>query len=946
VPRASIKRGQLGEIPVFHSDADGPTRAGLMFRVGRGDESAPDGGITHLVEHLALYRVGQQPFEYNGVVDTTWTGFWVTGTAAEAASFLTDVVRHLGDLPLDRLEHEQRVLRDEGANRPGSVFDHHAWLRYGLRGAGLAHLDEMGLYRLGPADVAAWATRWFNAGNAALVWTGSKLPRLSLELPPGPRRTPIVPEELIAEPTWAVDGPNLVAASFATPRTSAVAAALRILTKRLQQRLRYELGVSYDISLSYQPLSATIALASIAATTSLEHADDVRDAFAAVIANLRTDGPTTTELATDVAMMRGEEQPFAAIAEASRMAAQELVGAPPETRDELEQNARAVAPEDARAGFDAVATRMILTLPPEVPPPDSGFAIPPIRSPGTVAGRRFIDVREGAFGHATEYPELVVGPTGIALAFPDESGIRVPWETCAGVIHSRDGSVSVLDPSGAYVTVQAEQWWDGEAALALVNASVRPELVVRLPRDPSMVAPRPRISNTSLNVATFGSLLLAITAAGAFGATPDRREWLQDGPNTLTVLAGAGLLGAAFLLPAMAYGARRARPWARPAAIALIALIAGASIPLVAGGGSPGLLLFPVFAAAYAWVFVQKSRRRDERSKRAADSAAGVAGDHDRQIGSSASTQAQTVLSTNTRRLWFVIGLIVFLVAALGFTSMATRRPPAPSDPALALPPSGASGAHRSDPPEGFVKFAAHALTECGGPRRLEFAVGAAVWWAAQLPSDQPVDAQLRWTIQLDGRVIDRSRGPTVEPANPWDCLYAFDPIAVFGPGVYRVEVWDDRLRNLLSVGQFEVTGGPSFGATPQDPATTPLSTPSASFVPIAGPQGSRMAFDARGLADCEAAGTTTFGNAQNVYWSAQLADPQDAGKEIVWLVYVDGDARSSGRKHGPSGGGRFSCVVGGPIRTAGPGVYWVEIWDARVDAQLAAGSFLVTGPD
>src|SRR5262249_25298831 len=153
----------------------------------------------------------------------------------EVAAFMTELVRNLADLPVDRLETEQRVLLDEASRRPGSNFDHHLWLRYGLRGPGLSYLDELGLYRTNADDVREWAARCFTLGNAALVWTGGELAIRELPLPPGARMPAVEPPGLIAEPTWAANGPNLVTASVVLPRGSGAVASARILSRRLQQ---------------------------------------------------------------------------------------------------------------------------------------------------------------------------------------------------------------------------------------------------------------------------------------------------------------------------------------------------------------------------------------------------------------------------------------------------------------------------------------------------------------------------------------------------------------------------------------------------------------------------------------------------------------------------------------------------------------------------------------
>ena len=56
-----VTRTEIDGVPTFWAsggNTDG-YRVALLFRVGQSDETLARSGITHLVEHLALHRVGQ-----------------------------------------------------------------------------------------------------------------------------------------------------------------------------------------------------------------------------------------------------------------------------------------------------------------------------------------------------------------------------------------------------------------------------------------------------------------------------------------------------------------------------------------------------------------------------------------------------------------------------------------------------------------------------------------------------------------------------------------------------------------------------------------------------------------------------------------------------------------------------------------------------------------------
>jgi hypothetical protein len=50
-----VESERVDGVPVFWTKSGDEMRAGLMFRAGRADESLARGGITHMIEHLALY---------------------------------------------------------------------------------------------------------------------------------------------------------------------------------------------------------------------------------------------------------------------------------------------------------------------------------------------------------------------------------------------------------------------------------------------------------------------------------------------------------------------------------------------------------------------------------------------------------------------------------------------------------------------------------------------------------------------------------------------------------------------------------------------------------------------------------------------------------------------------------------------------------------------------
>lgn len=132
----------------------GPVTAGLLFRVGRADETLATSGITHLVEHLALHRHGLSDLHYNGATAAAYTHFAVTGTADDVVEYLNGVCAALRDLPVDRLETEKEILRTEAAGRGCGAADGMGVWRYGARSSSVVRMPPRDPARIPRPDPA------------------------------------------------------------------------------------------------------------------------------------------------------------------------------------------------------------------------------------------------------------------------------------------------------------------------------------------------------------------------------------------------------------------------------------------------------------------------------------------------------------------------------------------------------------------------------------------------------------------------------------------------------------------------------------------------------------------------------------------------------------------------------------------------------------------------
>jgi zinc protease len=199
-----VVHADVDGVPAVWLPGEGALQAGLVFRVGRADESLARGGLTHLVEHLVLHGVGQSDYHFNGATGPITTTFYTRGDADELSQFFTAVCAGLRQLPEERLETEKAILRTEASGR-GQAVAHPLWRwRYGPAGFGLCGYDEFGLGDLTIDDLRNWSGRWFTRGNAAFWIVGGLPPDgVRLDLPDGPRQpAPAAPMVLPRTPAY------------------------------------------------------------------------------------------------------------------------------------------------------------------------------------------------------------------------------------------------------------------------------------------------------------------------------------------------------------------------------------------------------------------------------------------------------------------------------------------------------------------------------------------------------------------------------------------------------------------------------------------------------------------------------------------------------------------------------------------------------------------------
>jgi hypothetical protein len=473
-------------VPVLLAGGGGPVSGGILFRVGWADERLARRGITHLVEHLALFGVNPSDVHHNGATDEYSTHFHAAGSVAEVVAFLNGVCSALRSLPLDRMAVEKGVLETEASRRGAHPSERLRLERYGARGPGLGIHEGFGLTAVSEDAVTGWVGAWFTRGNAVAWITTEELPHgLDLRLPEGPRRPIARAAEVVPSTPSFYRGPDGVLVIDAlVPATPASVAFSSIATRVLFQRLRQDRGLSYEARCDWERAEAADARLTLLADALPDRQAAMVGEVVDVLADLR--GGRFDEAHVAAARSSVEETraaPFLGAqmlpATAFKLAAGIEIRSPDSLAADLAQVTAADVAEVARLFMSRAVAQI-----PEGSLDWAGFRPLPAWSETAVTGSTH--ARAGS-----DRAALVIGREGVTLRV-DAGVVTVRFAETEALELWPDGARRLTGSDGFQVTVEPTLHPDlSPEVIAGIDEAVPGEMHIPRPARPEAVIPRP-----------------------------------------------------------------------------------------------------------------------------------------------------------------------------------------------------------------------------------------------------------------------------------------------------------------------------------------------------------------------------------------------------------------------------------------------------------------------
>lgn len=439
--------------------------AALVFGVGSRDETYRTCEVTHLIEHLVMGTITRSSLDCNATVTPTATAFHATGEPAAVCAFLSEVCAGIRELPVDRREHEARVIGIEASGVCHPAIASYLGHRYGAQSYGLADSPPDHAATLTDEHVVAHGQRYFHRDNLVLVMSGEPPSDLVLDLPSGSelrREAPAPFDRFPASLQIESDEVCLVAEIAAQGDSEALLGG--VLGERVREELRVGRGIVYDTEVHFELISDVRAVVAVVSDAARGSHEDVARFLWGELHDIAARGPSGDSWTQALGLWRADQSdPRNVSSRLLERAEDLLLGRPPRTEPVTDE---CLAEEVQAAAREALETSLLM-VPEDTDLPDLGLPDldrKPVRPAVTYGDRLF---RRKLLRLTPWDLSARVGSDGLTL-HAGGTTLSAPWIDVVGV--GVDGTIrAFMTRSGVGGLLDGNDYRGGADLLRIID---------------------------------------------------------------------------------------------------------------------------------------------------------------------------------------------------------------------------------------------------------------------------------------------------------------------------------------------------------------------------------------------------------------------------------------------------------------------------------------------
>jgi hypothetical protein len=472
-----VRESEIDGVLCFWVDMGRPaSRAHLLFRQGLADETLPETGWLHLLEHLALLDRETLTRPIEGSTSMLLTTFSAQGSGPVLTERLQALARWLAEPDFRLLARERGVLQAEAQLRADPLLRSLTW-RYGAVGPGVTSYAEAGALRATPELLWDRCRQVFNSANAVLVLDGPPPEGLTLPLAAGEYLPPSVADRVDRRhPATYVDEVGGLTISGVVDRTPAADYLAAILERAVHDGLRQRTGGAYGPWSGRVDADDQHAVIAAGSDVTPDMLPVVAEAGFEISRRLSQDGVPRPWLQEAVdarlAALATPDAPF----EVALGAAHAVLGdRVPRTHEELVEQTRNLDPDQVDAAARAFHTSLLIGVPEKARVRKIAplVTFPDVEPSGISPRYRHIDWPAELTTFAVDGQAV---ETGHGL-----KAQRIRTGDVVGVFAWRDGTRQVVARDGSSIEMEPRRWYRGQELSATLDTIVPAGLQVPMP---------------------------------------------------------------------------------------------------------------------------------------------------------------------------------------------------------------------------------------------------------------------------------------------------------------------------------------------------------------------------------------------------------------------------------------------------------------------------------